>query len=153
MKINLILFLVIIFLFISCNENNNSTNQCSCANALLDSIATVDCSYIVDGDTWRFYIGSDVISVRVLGIDCFETKHNTRLDSQANRKGISVDSAFQLGVNAKSLADSLLGGKKLVIIRDYTQDNFDTYNRLLRYTRINGKSYDSIIKSLGLDSQ
>lgn len=153
MKIQLLIASIILFLVFSCGENTTSTNPCTCINPLLDSISSVDCSYIVDGDTWRFYIGSDVITIRVLGIDCFETKHNTRLDSQATRKGISTDSAFQLGLRAKTVADSLLGGKKLVIIRDFTQDNFDTYNRLLRYTRINGLSYDSLIISMGLDSQ
>ena len=131
-------------LMASCSQN------CTNPNPFIDYSSEVDVSRIVDGDTFDFLIKGEEFSVRVLNIDCFETKHNDRLKGQAERAGISVDSAYVLGHIAKNLADSLLTGKRVRILRDSTEEDFDAYGRLLRVVLINNMRYDSILKARGL---
>jgi len=100
---------------------------------LIDSSAKVLVGRVIDGDTFVIGIGRDSFSVRILGIDAFEIKHDTRLDSQAVKANISVDSAYVLGQAGKVFADSLLSKQNVLLVRDYKQPDFDVYNRLLRY--------------------
>lgn len=100
---------------------------------LLDSAAKVTVGRVIDGDTFVIGFGRDSFSVRILGIDAFEIKHDSRLDSQAVKAHISVDSAYALGLAGKRFADSLLSKQNVLLVRDYRQPDFDTYNRLLRY--------------------
>ena len=134
-------------------STQRETQQTECKNPLIDSIAVVKCISIIDGDTWKFKLGRDVFSVRVLGIDCYETKHNARLQKQADRHGITKDSALILGLRAKKIADSLLTGKEIIIIRDFKESNFDVYNRLLRHCYFEGMiNYAELIKLQGLNA-
>ena len=120
---------------------------------LIDSSAKVTVGRVIDGDTFVIGIKQDSFSVRILGIDAFEIKHDARLDSQAVKAGISIDSAYALGQAGKHLADSLLSKKTVLLVRDYTQDNFDTYNRLLRhvyyYENVNTHDYGSLMLAKG----
>jgi endonuclease YncB( thermonuclease family) len=136
-------FLLLLFILVSCTNNIEYINQCS--NPFVDSVAIVVCVAIIDGDTWKFAIGEDLFGIRVLGIDCFETRKGSRLTKQANKSGISIDSALFLGKKAKEFANNLLFMKKITIIRDYNEDNMDVYGRLLRKVYINQMSYDSLL--------
>jgi len=144
--------LALFVLFIGCSDTV-SNNVVRCTNPLLDSVAIVNCIGVVDGDTWKMQIGNDIFSIRVLGLDCFETKRNSRLEEQAQNNNISLDSAYNLGLKAKKLTEALLINKQVKIVRDFKEDNFDTYSRLLRHCYINSISLkDTIIKS-GLNAE
>lgn len=140
---------LIFFLLILLNSCSQPAQQ-ECTNPLIDSVAVVTCISVVDGDTWKFAIRRDIFSVRVLNIDCFESRRTARLKEQAEKYKISEDSAYSLGQQAKALADSLLTNKIVKIVRDFNEDNFDSYNRLLRYCFINELKYDSIFMMRGL---
>ena len=62
------------------------------------------CLYVVDGDTVDVdFNGNGRIEkhserVRVLGIDCFETRWGKRLERQAEWAGISIEKARELGL-------------------------------------------------------
>lgn len=144
-KTKLILILSILFIGISCKENTPT-------NPFVDYTSSVYVNRVIDGDTFTFLINNEEFSIRILGIDCFETKHNDRLIGQAEKNGITEDSAYTLGNIAKSLADSLLTGKTVRITRDSSEADFDTYGRLLRNVFVNGKSYAQIIISRGLSA-
>jgi len=120
---------------------------------LLDSTAIYTVGRVIDGDTFLVGFGNDSISVRILGIDAFEIKHDSRLDSQAVKAHISIDSAYALGQTAKHFADSVLYKKNVLVVRDYMQSNFDTYNRLLRriyyYNGSQLINYDSVLLGKG----
>ncbi len=131
---NILIHIFCFVIFTACSEQ--TVNVCTCTNPLIDRQAVVICSEVSDGDTWKFLLGADEFSVRVLGIDCFETRRGARLDSQAVAAGITSDSALSLGKQAKALADSLLRGKEVIIFRDSLEDNFDVYGRLLRHCRV-----------------
>jgi len=143
-----LLFLSILILF-SCSSSTDSSNDCTCINPFVVSITTVDCVDISDGDTWKFELKGEQFAVRVLHVDYFESRRGSRLDEQAEQAGISSDSAYVLGNLAKHLADSLMTGNKVTMIRDYNENNLDTYGRLLRITVVNGMRWDSLMIAKG----
>lgn len=147
--------LVSVFFFFACSEEGPTS--CSvCANPLLDSSAVVEVTYITDGDTFEFIERGEDIKVRVLGLDCFETKRGSRLTEQALERGISEDSALALGFQAKYLCDSLLMGEQIEMYRDSAEDNFDSFGRLLRHVYVTKNrrriNYQDTIISLGLST-
>lgn len=129
------ILLLLVCLVISCKtEQVTAPTTCPvCANPLLDSNAQVTISSVADGDTFSFIERNEKIDIRILGIDTYETRHGARLDSQAVHAGISIDSAFALGLRAKTFADSLLKNRSVLLYRDPKQPNFDVYGRLLRH--------------------
>lgn len=147
--------LVSVFFFFGCSEEE-PTSCPVCANPLLDSSAVVEVTYITDGDTFEFIERGEDIKVRVLGLDCFETKRGSRLTEQALERGISEDSALALGFQAKYLCDSLLMGEQIEMYRDSAEDNFDSFGRLLRHVYVTKNrrriSYQDTIISLGLST-
>jgi micrococcal nuclease len=124
--------------------------ECTNPNPFVDYDSQVDVERIVDGDTFTILIKGEEFSVRVLNLDCFETKHNSRLTDQAAKAGISEDSAYVLGHLAKSFADSMLKGQRVTIKRDSAEADFDVYGRLLRILFVRDMLYESLIKAKGL---
>lgn len=109
-------------------------------------------NWVYDGDTFDFKYEGNIHKVRILNIDCYETQINDRLQDQAKKNKISVDSALALGLAAKEFAIKTLKGKEVLLIRSTQAPNRDVYDRYLRYVKINGISYDSLIKVMGYDS-
>ena len=146
--------LVSAFFFFGCSDEEPTTSCIACTNPLLDSSAVVIVTYIIDGDTFEFIERKEDIKVRVLGLDCFETKHGSRLTEQALERGISEDSALALGFQAKCLCDSLLMNEQVELYRDSVQGSFDNFGRLLRdvYFTKGGRhiSYRDTIRTRGL---
>ena len=126
----------------SCTEQSA---DCTCVNAFVDYTARVNVVYIVDGDTFDFEIDKEKIRVRILDIDCFETRRGDRLTEQAANANISEDSALALGILSKEFASRNLLNKTIVITRDSIESNFDVYGRLLRNVTVNGFSYAKLI--------
>ncbi len=147
--------LVSVFFLFGCSEDE-PTSCPICANPLLDSSAVVLVTAITDGDTFEFIERGEEIKVRVLGIDCFETRRGTHLTEQALGRGISEDSALALGFQAKALCDSLLMNEQIELYRDSVENNFDSFGRLLRHVYVskNGRriNYQDTIISLGLST-
>ena len=128
------LFILLSLSIAGCKSDPASTVQTpTLSDPLIDSAAKVQVGRVIDGDTFVIGIGRDSFSVRILGIDAFEIKHDARLDSQSVKAHISVDSAYALGQAGKRFADSLISKKSVLLVRDYNQPDFDTYNRLLRH--------------------
>ncbi len=122
-----------------------------CTNPLVDSSANVLVTSVTDGDTFGFLVKGEEFKVRVLDIDCFETRHGSRLDSQAVKAKISIDSALSLGFKAKALADSLLNGKEVLIVRDSVEPDLDVYGRVLRRVFMKGNvNYAEFLRARGL---
>jgi endonuclease YncB( thermonuclease family) len=126
MKYNII---ILFLLLIGCSS---ATEETSGGPALADE-AEVTISYVIDGDTYIFYHNRAEYRIRLLGIDCFETFRGERLDGQAEKAGISPDSALALGLMQKHIADSILTGNTVIIRRSDTEPNRDAYDRLLRH--------------------
>lgn len=106
---------------------------------------TVYVSFVNDGDTFTFYYEEYSYLVRVLGIDAFETSKGERLQNQADKFNISLDSALTLGLLAKEFAIETLLNKNVVIKREEGERNTDVYDRLLRHVFVDGISFDSLM--------
>ena len=101
--------------------NNKVSNVIPPNDSLLDSTSTpYKVVKVIDGDTIDVMIGTSTERLRIIGIDTPETKDP--------RKVVQC-----FGVEASNEAHRVLDGKNVFLERDYTQDNRDKYNRLLRY--------------------
>lgn len=134
---------------VGCNADKNSINSnCVCNNPLLDSVSNLVVIDVIDGDTFKVKIQNDIFSIRVLNIDCYETKNNSRLKEQSEKSNISIDSCLILGIKARETATNLMLNKVVTLKRDFNNDNFDVYNRLLRDVYIDTLNYaDYLIKN------
>ena len=141
-----ILMILLLPLLFACEDDNPSIYSNNDDKYFPeDSIMNVDVTYVYDGDTFAFYENSVQFKVRVLKIDCFETSKNSRLSDQAEKAGISVDSALTLGIKGREYADSVLKGNEVTLIKDKYAPNTDDYDRLLRIVEVNGERYDSLL--------
>lgn len=134
---------ILLFALISCVEPCNCPTE---QNIHLDYQSSVELVYITDGDTFKTEIQEETIIIRLLGIDCFETRHGTRLTEQANKANISIDSAYQIGLNTKQFAIDKLLNQSVIIRRDSTQANIDTYGRLLRHVVLNDSMFSDMLR-------
>lgn len=150
-KINIYFYFFILIIVSSCKTENNIITT-NCENVLIDSVSSIVVIDVIDGDTFKIKLQNDIFSVRVLNLDCFETRRGDRLNSQAENNNISVDSAYTLGIKARETATNLLLNKEIKLVRDFDNDNFDTYNRLLRNVYIDTLNYANYIKSLKLNA-
>lgn len=127
-----------------------SNEVCKCPdvqNIFLDYKATALITDITDGDTYKTTEQNETISIRLLNIDCFETRRTERLTEQAAAAGISEDSAYNLGHQAKQFAIDMLLNKTVTIKRDSAEQNIDTYGRLLRHVIVNDSLFSEMLKA------
>lgn len=85
---------------------------------------------IYDGDTFQIETGE---KVRLLGIDTPEKWESSKLDRDSERTGKDKKIIQRLGELASNYADSVLMGKKVLLVADSTNSDTDRYGRLLRY--------------------
>ena len=150
----IVLILILLSILISCDEKSVNTSYSKIPSS--DTL-TAYIPFIYDGDTFAVSIDDKNYKVRVLGIDTYESSKNDpdileRLTKQANKAGISIDSAYSLGLKGKKFADSLLKKKFALLERRGYKSNTDVYGRLLRYVVIDGMKYDSLIKANRLNT-
>ncbi len=141
MRILTYILLIFGFFIISCGEDDPVAPRPD----IPDSLKYVVPKYIYNGSTFAFIYNDKIIKTKVLDIECFEVARGILLDEQATRAGISTDSALALGIKAKELADSLILGKEIKIIRDSSRIDYDSWGRLYRYVEVDGKRFDSIM--------
>lgn len=142
--------LIFLLALCSCEDNVNIARTES--DAIYDKqIDTVIPTTIYDGDTFGFLDEEHGFQrVRIIDVDAFETSVNDRIERQADRNNISIDSCLILGNKAKDFAFGNLYQKPIIIRKG--SRNTDVYDRLLRYVEYDGKQYDSTLKALNLDS-
>lgn len=95
---------------------------------------------VYDGDTFTVDYNGVETSVRIIGINTPET-----VDP---RKTVEC-----FGEQASSYLKNKLYGREVDLERDYTQDNRDKYDRLLRYAYLDGEDigYDVIYNGYGYE--
>lgn len=95
---------------------------------------------VYDGDTFTINYNGIETSVRIIGVNTPET-----VDP---RKVVEC-----FGEQASLYLKNKLSGKEVELERDYTQDNRDKYNRLLRYVYLNGEDvgYNIIYNGYGYE--
>lgn len=141
-----LLSLVLLCLIFACTDAPNQSNSISPFDKDSSFAKVV---WIFDGDTFEAEIEGLRSKVRVLDVDVYETSNNERLESQATKAGISLDSALSLGLSAKNWAIKELKNKNVTLIRGTSEPNVDVYGRYLRYVILSGMRLDSLLKSNG----
>lgn len=138
------IFILLIALLTGCQSPGNS----ECPNPLVDENAEIVITRIIDGDTYEFQIKDEKFGIRLLGVDCFETRRGSRLTKQADHAGISEDSALVIGKAAKLFASEFLLQQRVQIVRDSIASNMDNYGRFLRHVFRDATNMADTLRSL-----
>lgn len=83
---------------------------------------------VQDGDTFSALVHEEDTKIRLLDVDCYETKKNARAKFQHEYYGLSLDEIFQRGKASKQKLKELIGkSKELRVI----WDRRDGFGRIL----------------------
>lgn len=136
------------FLLAGCDEGDRISNYTPTPT---NDTMSATVKYVFDGDSFEVYYGDKEYEVRTLGIDCFETQEGERLNGQAQKAGISIDSALSLAYEAKFFAIDMLKNKEVDLYREPGVPNLDVYGRLLRIVVVEDTiRWDSLMLAKGL---
>lgn len=105
---------------------------------------------IVDGDTIDVEWFGGVARLRVIGIDCFETRPNKKLRKQAEDWNITEKRALDLGNQAKEVAEKSLLDKEVEVRFAGKKIERDAFGRLLGYVYLGDKDFGKHLIQWGL---
>lgn len=111
---------IIIGILVAIAATITSINSDTVSNENLDLIQNNQVTKVIDGDTFEVYIDGKIEKVRMIGINTPET-----VDP---RRPVQC-----FGKEASNKLKELIEGKIIKLDPDQTQDNYDRYNRALRY--------------------
>jgi len=92
------------------------------------------------------------VTVRLLGIDCPETRNTKRLEGQAARLGASPDSLMRLGVEAAKHVRDAIGERSVRLDYPGPEPEQDFFGRTLAYVSLNSLDIGGQLLRLGLAS-
>ena len=96
---------------------------------------------INDGDTLSAFVNNENTKIRLLDVDCYETKKNARAKFQQKYYGLSVDEVLEKGKQSRKILKKLLKDHRYIRVEWEKRDSFG---------RILGKVYLDDIKSAGV---
>lgn len=96
---------------------------------------------INDGDTLSAFVNNENTKIRLLDVDCYETKKNARAKFQQKYYGLSVDKVLEKGKQSRKTFKKLLKDHRYIRVE---WDKRDSFGRIL------GKVYLDDIKSAGV---
>lgn len=96
---------------------------------------------INDGDTITALVNNENTKIRLLDVDCYETKKNARAKFQQKYYGLSYDEVLEKGKQSRKILKSLLNDHRYIRVEWEKRDSFG---------RILGKVYLDDIKSAGV---
>ena len=102
-------------------------------------IATI--TNIQDGDTLSAIVNNEETKIRLLDVDCFETKNNARARIQQQYYGLSYDEMLEKGKQSRKTLKKLLKDHRYIRVKWEKRD---------RFGRILGNVYLDDIKSAGI---
>ena len=83
---------------------------------------------ILDGDTVRAKINDNIFSIRLIGIDCYETTPNNRAYKQAYNNNLTIDEVIKNGKFSKKFLINLY---KKYNVQNFEFMGLDYYKRPL----------------------
>lgn len=112
-----------------------------------DKIIKVKVSKIVDGDTLKVELPQGAYSVRLNGIDCYESFYNSHINKQIQQTGLDKKAVITLGSMAtKLLSQKVKSGDNI----DLEIIGLDTkYGRLVGNIYKNGENLNDYMLSTG----
>ena len=102
-------------------------------------VATI--TNIQDGDTLSALVHDENTKIRLLDVDCYETKKNARAKFQQKYYGLSYDEVLKKGKQSRKILKKLLKDHRYIRVEWEKRDSFG---------RILGKVYLDDIKSAGI---
>ena len=96
---------------------------------------------INDGDTLSAFVNNENTKIRLLDVDCYETKKNARAKFQQKYYGLSIDEVIRTGKQSRKKLKNLLKDHRYIRVEWEKRDSFG---------RILGKVYLDDIKSAGV---
>ena len=102
-------------------------------------VATI--TKISDGDTLTALVNNEETKIRLLDVDCYETKNNARARLQQQYYGLSVDEMVEKGKQSRKILKKLLKDHRYIRVKWEKRDSFG---------RILGNVYLDDIKSAGV---
>ena len=96
---------------------------------------------INEGDTLTALVNNETTKIRLLDVDCYETKKNGRAKLQQQYYGLSVDEVIKNGKQSRKILKKLLKNHRYIRVEWEKRDSFG---------RILGKVYLDDIKSVGV---
>lgn len=91
---------------------------------------------IIDGDTFKGVIESDTLTVRLIGVDCPESRKNTKAYNDAEKSENNVETIVAMGKIAKEFTKEHLKENETVYLEFGVGGN-DKYGRILAYVWLN----------------
>ena len=110
--------------------------QMVCAHEFVATITKIN-----DGDTITALVNNEYTKIRLLDVDCYETKKNNRMKFQQKYYGLSIDEVIQSGKQSRKKLKNLLKDHRYIRVEWEKRDSFG---------RILGKVYLDDIKSAGI---
>ena len=102
-------------------------------------VATI--TKINDGDTLTALVNNEETKIRLLDVDCFETKNNARARLQQQYYGLSHEEMLEKGKQSRKILKKLLKDHRYIRVKWGKRDSFG---------RILGNVYLDDIKSSGM---
>lgn len=96
---------------------------------------------IQDGDTLSALVHDENTKIRLLDVDCYETKKNARAKFQQKYYGLPIDEVLEKGKQSRKILKKLLKDHRYIRVEWEKRDSFG---------RILGKVYLDDIKSNGI---
>ena len=96
---------------------------------------------INDGDTLTALVNNENTKIRLLDVDCYETRKNSNTKFQQKYYGLSVDKVLEKGKQSRKILKKLLKDHRYIRVE---WDKRDSFGRIL------GKVYLDDIKSVGV---
>ncbi len=133
---NLFTLPLLLFIMIACGEGDRNSPQAyypqiSTNTAILDRADSKE-AQIVDGDTIKLYFHGKLTTIRLIGIDSFESRKNNKAYRQAYENNISVEEVVRRGKRAKEYIKERLS-KRTRNYLEYDEELLDRYDRTLAY--------------------
>jgi micrococcal nuclease len=96
------------------------------------------CVGVLDGDTVRVEWQGNTEEIRLLGIDCPETRQGKKLQEQAQRRHLKADFVMRYGQIASGTTENWLLNRNLRIVFPSGKVERDSFGRLLAYVEQQG---------------
>ena len=106
---------------------------------------------ITDGDTIKVLFQGETNSVRLLGIDCPETRHTKKQAEQAEHWGIPVERVAEIGKMGTDRVEELIQpGDEVRLVFPDAKVKMDYFRRYLAYVEIAGEDIGAVLLEAGL---
>ena len=130
------IFSLLSLIMIGCGEGREesqvSHNLVIKTNTQILDLADSTVAQIVDGDTIKLEFDGKLTTIRLIGIDTFETHSSQKAKAQAYDYQITLEEVISRGKRAKIYIQEKLS-KRIKNYLEYDEDFLDRYDRTLAY--------------------